>query len=74
MAITTRPVQELREAHQLLTEYKYELRPVDRGYANRTLYINLTDNTIKEKPVTQQMKDLFTGGQRFCFKVAVGCS
>ncbi len=53
----------------LLAEFTYELRPVERGYANRTLYINLDDKTIKEKPVTQQMKDLFTGGRGFGLKL-----
>ena len=53
----------------LLAEFTYELRPVERGYANRTLYINLEDNTIREKPVTQQMKDLFTGGRGFALKL-----
>lgn len=53
----------------ILAEYHYELRPVERGYANRTLYINLNDNTIREKPVTQQMKDLFTGGRGFALKL-----
>jgi aldehyde:ferredoxin oxidoreductase len=43
----------------------YELGKVERGYTNRTLYINLSDNTIKSKPVTQQMKDIFTGGRGF---------
>ncbi len=53
----------------LLGEYTYELHPVERGYANRTLYINLNDNSIHEKPVTQQMKDLFTGGRGFALKL-----
>lgn len=53
----------------LLAEFTYELRPVERGYANRTLYINLDDNMIYEKPVTQQMKDLFTGGRGFGLKL-----
>lgn len=53
----------------ILAEYHYELRPVERGYANRTLYINLNNNTIREKPVTQQMKDLFTGGRGFALKL-----
>lgn len=53
----------------LLGEYTYDLHPVERGYANRTLYINLTDNSIREKPVTQQMKDLFTGGRGFALKL-----
>ncbi|MGE5377148.1 MAG: aldehyde ferredoxin oxidoreductase N-terminal domain-containing protein, partial [Bacteroidota bacterium] len=53
----------------LLAEYTYELCPVERGYANRTLYVNLSTNTICEKPVTQQMKDLFTGGRGFGLKL-----
>ncbi len=53
----------------VLAHYDYELRPVERGYAGRTLYINLGDNTIREKPVTQQMKDLFTGGRGFALKL-----
>ncbi|MBE7436094.1 MAG: aldehyde:ferredoxin oxidoreductase [Anaerolineales bacterium] len=53
----------------LLGEYSYELRAVERGYANRTLYINLENNLISEKPVTQQMKDLFTGGRGFALKL-----
>ena len=53
----------------LLAEFAYNLRLVERGYANRTLYINLDDNIIYEKPVTQQMKDLFTGGRGFGLKL-----
>jgi aldehyde:ferredoxin oxidoreductase len=53
----------------LLAEFTYELHPVERGYANRTLYINLDDDTIYEKPVTQQMKDVFTGGRGFGLKL-----
>ncbi len=62
-------LSETRTETAILAEYHYELRPVERGYANRTLYINLTDNTIREKPVTQQMKDLFTGGRGFALKL-----
>jgi aldehyde:ferredoxin oxidoreductase len=53
----------------VLAHYDYELRPVERGYAGRTLYINLSDNNIQEKPVTQKMKDLFTGGRGFALKL-----
>src|SRR5512145_2885400 len=53
----------------LLAEFTYELRPVERGYAGRTLFINLDTNTIYEKPVTQQMKNLFTGGRGFALKL-----
>lgn len=60
------PVEKIRETHRVLAEHNYELRPVERGYANRTLYINLENNTIDIKPVTAQMKELFTGGRGFC--------
>jgi aldehyde:ferredoxin oxidoreductase len=65
----TRQIKTLHEAHQLLKTYTYDLRPVERGYANRTLYINLDTNEIKEKPVTQQMKAIFTGGRGFALKL-----
>ena len=45
------PIEELKAAHHLLAEYNYELRPVERGYANRTLYINLDDYSFEERPV-----------------------
>ena len=57
----------------LLAEFTYELRPVERGYANRTLYINLDDNTIYEKPVTQQMKDLVHRRTRIWSQITLGC-
>ncbi|MHA1443328.1 MAG: aldehyde ferredoxin oxidoreductase family protein [Candidatus Hodarchaeales archaeon] len=49
----------------VLNELKYDLHPVDKGYANRTLYINLTKNEIKIKPVTDEMKQKFIGGKGF---------
>lgn len=58
-------LSEIREAHKTLAEWRYDLRPVQRGYAGRTLYINLTDSTIAGKPVTDKMKETFTGGKGF---------
>jgi aldehyde:ferredoxin oxidoreductase len=49
----------------ILNELSYELRPVEKGYANRTLYLNLTTNEIKIKPVTDEMKEKFIGGKGF---------
>ncbi len=58
-------VDVLRQSHRLLAEYRYEILPVVRGYANRTLYINLSDMQILSKPVTEAMKKTFTGGRGF---------
>lgn len=58
-------LEKLLKEHKLLKEYKYELKPIVKGYTNRTLYINLNDNTIESHPVTQFMKDKFVGGKGF---------
>ena len=62
----TLTIEEIKQAHKVLAEFTYELQSVQHGYANRTLYIDLSTNTIRSKPVTQQMKDVFTGGKGFC--------
>ncbi len=58
-------VTELKNAHKVLAEYTYALEPVDKGYAGKTLYINLSNHTIESRPVTKEMKDVFIGGRGF---------
>ncbi len=65
MAVDVEKMKAMRAAHRVLAEYAYEPSPLDRGYAGRTLYINLTDNTIESRPVTEQMKEIFVGGRGF---------
>ena len=56
---------ELKKQHRKMNNFKYELQPVVRGYTNRTLYVNLENNTIESKTVTPMMKEKFTGGRGF---------
>jgi aldehyde:ferredoxin oxidoreductase len=62
-------IDDFRKKHKLLTEWPYQLKPIDKGYNNRTLYINVGDGTMKEKPVSQLMKDKFVGGKGFGLKL-----
>lgn len=48
-----------------IAEYRYEKGKLEKGYAGRTLYINLTDRAIKIKPVSEEMKEKFIGGKGF---------
>jgi len=48
-----------------LAGFDFDESPIINGYANRTLYINLSERTISEKGVTPGMKDVFTGGKGF---------
>lgn len=58
-------IKALKDNHKLLNEYKYELGKVDKGYANRTLHVDISNNIIKEKTVTNFMKEKFVGGKGF---------
>ena len=62
-------ISEMKLKHKLLTDYSYTLGEIEKGYTNRTLYVNLSNNEIKEKPVTQLMKDKFVGGKGFGLKL-----
>ena len=62
-------IELLKSKHKLLIEYRYELKPIVKGYANRTLYINLSTNEIREKEVSDEMKKIFVGGKGFDLKL-----
>ncbi|MTI81095.1 MAG: aldehyde:ferredoxin oxidoreductase [Firmicutes bacterium] len=55
----------LKENHKLLTEFQYQPSKADKGYTNKSLYVNLSDNKIKEKEVTEMIKEKFIGGRGF---------
>ncbi|UCG71234.1 MAG: aldehyde:ferredoxin oxidoreductase [Thermoplasmata archaeon] len=48
-----------------MAEFGYELRELDKGYNDRTLYVNLSEMLIESKPVSDKMKELFVGGKGF---------
>ncbi|MGQ9564981.1 MAG: aldehyde ferredoxin oxidoreductase family protein [Candidatus Bathyarchaeales archaeon] len=48
-----------------ITEFKYSLGKIEKGYNNRTLYVNLSDMKIISKPVSNTMKEKFIGGRGF---------
>jgi len=58
-------IEKLKSKHKMLKEFEYELKPLDKGYSDRTLYINLSNNEIKEKPVPEEMKEKFIGGKGY---------
>lgn len=62
-------IEEIKNSHKLLKQFKYEWKPIEQGYNNRTLYVNVGDLEIKEKPVSKEMKEKFTGGKGFGLKL-----
>lgn len=58
-------IAQMRNAHQVLCEFPFEIQELDKGYSNRTLRIDLDKKEVTLQPVTEQMKDLWTGGKGF---------
>ena len=57
--------EELRNKHKLLKEWAYKHTPLDKGYSDKTLYVNVGTNEIKEKDVPAEMKEKFVGGKGY---------
>jgi len=51
--------------YRIISKQIFALKKVERGYTGRTLYVNVDTGVIEERPVTQQMKDVFIGGRGF---------
>jgi aldehyde:ferredoxin oxidoreductase len=62
-------IESLKKAHTTFAKIDYIKNEVVRGYANKILSVNLSDNSIIEKPVTDEMKKQFTGGRGFGLKL-----
>jgi aldehyde:ferredoxin oxidoreductase len=58
-----------RKDFKLLAEHKFEPRAIMRGYAMRTLHLDMGLRKITEKPVSEDMKKRFTGGKGFGLKL-----
>ena len=59
------PITKMKEAHEVLCEFSFDVVALEKGYSNRTLRIDLDTNEITIHPVTEQMKKLWTGGKGF---------
>ena len=57
--------EKIQTTRHVLAEYTYQAPPVEKGYAGQTLYVNLSNNTINNRPVTDVMKEKFIGGRGF---------
>ncbi|HLO67137.1 MAG TPA: aldehyde ferredoxin oxidoreductase C-terminal domain-containing protein [Holophaga sp.] len=58
-------LERARASRTVLKELAYAPSLPERGYNDRTLYVNVDTLQVEEKPVTRQMKDVFLGGRGF---------
>ncbi|KAF0131233.1 MAG: aldehyde:ferredoxin oxidoreductase [Bacteroidetes bacterium] len=60
---------EILKSHKTLVSWPFEWIALDKGYTDRTLYVNLSENEIKAKTVPQLMKEKFIGGRGYGLKL-----
>jgi aldehyde:ferredoxin oxidoreductase len=58
-------IKVIREQHKLLAQWDYKWTPLDKGYTDKILYINVGTSEIKEKDVPLVMKEKFIGGKGY---------
>ena len=52
-------------SERVIKEYDYEGNRIERGYTGESLYVNVDDKLMEKKEVSEEMKELFTGGKGF---------
>ncbi len=58
-------IAKMRAAHEVIAEFSFEPVGLERGYAGRTLRIDVGTGDCRIDPVDQKMKDLWIGGKGF---------
>jgi aldehyde:ferredoxin oxidoreductase len=58
-------IKSIRQQHKLLARWDYKWTPLDKGYTDKILYINVGTAEIKEKDVPPVMKEKFIGGKGY---------
>jgi aldehyde:ferredoxin oxidoreductase len=58
-------IKSIKEQHKLLKKQDYNWTPLDKGYTDKILYINVGTAEIKEKAVPAVMKEKFIGGKGY---------
>lgn len=60
---------EMKQMHKLIKSWKYQWKALDKGYTDKILYLNLSNNAIEEKIVPPLMKQKFIGGRGYGLKL-----
>jgi aldehyde:ferredoxin oxidoreductase len=58
-------IKSIKEQHKLLKKWEYKWTPLDKGYTDKILYINVGTTEVIEKDVPSIMKEKFIGGKGY---------
>ncbi|MBU1368527.1 MAG: aldehyde:ferredoxin oxidoreductase, partial [Bacteroidetes bacterium] len=55
----------IKELHETLKVWPYNWTALEKGYTDKVLHINLSENAILEKTVPAEVKEKFIGGRGY---------
>jgi aldehyde:ferredoxin oxidoreductase len=58
-------INSIKAKHKLIKRWDYDWTPLQKGYTDKILYINVGSGDILEKNVPQMMKEKFIGGKGY---------
>lgn len=58
-------LHQIKAQHRLLKRWDYKWTPLDKGYTDKILYVNVGETDIREKDVPPVMKEKFIGGKGY---------
>jgi len=58
-------IEAIKSKHEMLKAWPYKWTALERGYTDKVLYINLSENQITEKVVPPVVKEKFIGGRGY---------
>ena len=58
-------LHQIKAQHRLLKRWDYKWTPLDKGYTDKILYVNVGETEIREKDVPPVMKEKFIGGKGY---------
>ena len=53
-------IKKMFEAHKLLAEFRYDVTPLEKGYTDKVLYINLSNNSFYLKLLFILTRDIIS--------------
>jgi len=57
--------QDIKNRRKLITSFSYEWKPMDKGYSDQSLYVNVGTNKVEVREIAPETKEKFIGGKGY---------
>ncbi len=57
--------QDIKSKRNLITSFNYQWKPMDKGYSDQSLYVNVSSNKVEVRPISPETKEKFIGGKGY---------